>query len=121
MQKRGKTAAGTQRWLCVWCAKSCALGHETQKQDRQLDRFVDWLLGKKSQLELSIPDRTWREQIKWCWTVVPKPVSAGHMHSVLLLDGIRVGMLVCLIARTTTAVVAWEWVAYGLHPYLRSP
>ena len=112
MQKRGKTAAGTQRWLCVQCAKSHALGHETQKQDRELDRFVAWLLGKKSQSELSIPDRTWRQKIKWCWNVSPTPSPILKQHPTLLLDGIRIGSVVCLIARTVECVVAWQWVPY---------
>ncbi len=53
MQKRGKTAAGTQRWLCLPCSRSHSLGHETQARGRLLDRFVAWLLGKQSQAELS--------------------------------------------------------------------
>jgi len=112
MQKRGKTAAGTQRWLCLHCTRSHALGHETQQQDRQLDRFVDWLLGKKSQTELGVSDRTWRAQTAWCWQVVPKPILTGETYPVLLLDGIRVGSLVCLIARTPEYVIAWTWVPY---------
>lgn len=112
MQKRGKTAAGTQRWLCLHCAKSHALGHETQKQGRQLDRFVDWLLGKRSQAELRVSDRTWRKQTEWCWSIAPMPVLTGEACSILLLDGIRVGSLVCLIARTPQYVVAWAWVPY---------
>lgn len=34
------------------------------------------------------------------------------MYPVLLLDGIRVGSLVCLIARTPQHVVSWTWVPY---------
>src|ERR1700683_791366 len=93
MQKRGKTAAGTQRWLCVHCTRSHAL-------------------GKKSQAELGVSDRTWRAQTAWCWQVVPKPILTGETYPVLLLDGIRVGSLVCLVARTPGHVIAWTWVPY---------
>lgn len=112
MQKRGKTAAGTQRWLCVHCRRSHSLGHDTQQRGRLLDRFVAWLLGKQSQEELAVPARTWRQQIQWCWEVVPKPDQMSEVHPVIILDGIRVGSLVCLIARTPRAVLAWRWVGW---------
>lgn len=112
MQKRGKTAAGTQRWLCVDCSRSHGLGHDTQKRSRLLDRFVSWLLGKQSQAELAVSDRTWRHQTNWCWQVVPKIELVSTVYPVILLDGIRVGSLVCLIARTPTEVVAWTWVGW---------
>ena len=112
MQKRGKTAGGKQRWLCIKCSRSHSLGHETQQQSRLLDRFVSWLLGKQSQTELSIPDRTWRAQTSWCWNIIPKPVITGEVYEIILIDGIRVGSLVCLIARTPTTVITWLWVLY---------
>lgn len=114
MQKRGKDARGKQRWLCSSCQQSRSLGHETQAHGRLLDRFVDWLLGKQSQAELNhgLTDRGWRKQIAWCWQIVPQSTLTGEMHPILLLDGIRIGSLVCLIARTPTYVVAWHWVPY---------
>lgn len=69
MQRRGKTAAGTQRWKCLNCTRSHSLGHETQKQGRLLDRFVDWLLSKRSQTELTgsaNAARSWRNQTTSC-------------------------------------------------------
>ena len=56
--------------------------------------------------------RTWRAQTVWCWDIVPKPILSGEAHPILLLDGIRVGSLVCLIARTPEYVVAWCWAPY---------
>lgn len=112
MQKRGKTAAGTQRWLCVSCSQSHSLGHDTQKRGRLLDRFVGWLLGKLSQDELTVPGRTWREQTEWCWQIVPKPGGPSEVHPIILLDGIRISGVVCLIARTPTAVIVWRWVGW---------
>lgn len=112
LQKRGLTAAGTQRWLCIVCKKSATRPRDDLSRALLLDRFVSWLLGKKSQTELSISDRTWREQIKWCWSVAPRVVVSNETYPILLLDGMRVGMLVCLIARTPEHVVAWRWVPY---------
>lgn len=113
MQKRGKTAKGTQRWLCVKCTGSHSLGHETQKKGRLLDRFVAWLLGKQSQSELKVSsERTWRRHIAWCWQIIPKPVLTGEVYPIILMDGTQVGSLVCLITRTPQAVIAWHWAGW---------
>ena len=71
-------------------------------------------MGKSSQTELpyGLTDRTWRKQTEWCWDIVPKPEITGEIYPVILLDGIGVGNLVCLIARTPTAVVAWQWAGW---------
>lgn len=113
MQKRGKTVAGTQRWLCLPCSRSHSLGHETQARGRLLDRFVSWLLGKQSQAELAgVTERTWRAQTNWCWDVIVPHERTGEVHETIIIDGIRIGSLVCLIARTTEYVIAWTWVPY---------
>ncbi len=114
MQKRGQTAAGTQRWLCLGCSQSHSLGHDTQKRGRLLDRFVSWLLGKQSQAELaqSFTDRALRTQTAWCWEIVPKPEVTGEVHEIILLDGIRVGNVVCLVARAPSYVIGWHWVPW---------
>ena len=114
MQKRGKTTQGKQRWLCVSCSQSRSLGHETQKRGRLLDHFVAWLLGKHSQTELPTgsTDRTWRNQTNWCWQIVPKPALTGEVYPVILLDGIRIGSQVCLIARTPEYVIGWTWAGW---------
>lgn len=79
-----------------------------------LDRFVAWLLGKQSQSELKhgVTDRTWRKQTEWCWEIIPSPTLTGEAHPILLLDGLRVGSQVCLVARTPQYVIAWVWVPY---------
>ena len=81
-----------------------------------LERFVSWLMGKQSQAELKLPngvtDRAWREQTAWCWGVTPYPQQTGDIYPVILLDGIGVGSLVCLVARTPEFVIGWEWVGW---------
>ena len=112
LQKRGLTAAGTQRWLCQICSKSNIRDRPDLSKAFTLDRFVAWLLGKQSQVELKGSDRTWRAQTSWCWDIIPKPELTGEVYEIILIDGIRVGNLVCLIARTPTAVIDWLWVLY---------
>jgi len=36
----------------------------------------------------------------------------GEIYPIILLDGIRIGSLVCLIARTPNAVIAWHWAGW---------
>lgn len=71
-------------------------------------------MGKQSQTELPhrLTDRTWRKQTSWCWDVVPKPERTGEIYPIILLDGIGIGSLVCLIARTPTAVIGWHWAGW---------
>jgi hypothetical protein len=73
-------------------------------------------MGKQSQSELKlsvgITDRAWRDQTAWCWSVAPYPEQTGEVHPVILLDGIGVGSLVCLVARTPEYVIGWCWVGW---------
>lgn len=112
MQKWGKTAAGTQRWRCPRCTDTQIHLRPDLARALLLERFVSWLLGKLSQAELPVAGRTWRSQIAWCWQITPKPDPPSEVHPIILLDGIRIGSLVCLIARTPQAVLAWRWVGW---------
>ncbi len=73
-------------------------------------------MGKQSQTELKPPDgvtdRAWRMQTAWCWNVVPYREQTGEPYPVILLDGIGVGSLVCLVARTPEFVIGWRWVGW---------
>jgi len=44
-------------------------------------------------------------------------VLTGEIHHAIIIDGIRIGSSVCLIARTTTFVIDWEWVPYESSRY----
>jgi hypothetical protein len=114
LQKRGLTAAGTQRWFCPHCVSSATRPRTDLSRAFVLERFVAWLMGKQSQVELShnLTDRMWRIQTAWCWQVVPKPTFTGETYSIILLDGIRIGSLVCLIARTPQYVIGWTWAGW---------
>ncbi len=112
LQKWGRTNAGTSRWRCSSCTSTCIRARPDLSKSLLLERFVNWLLGKQSQEELGVAARTWRAQTAWCWQVAPKPILSGEVYPILLLDGIRVGNLVCLIARTPQYVVSWCWALY---------
>lgn len=114
LQKWGKTKAGTQRWRCPKCTGTQVRKRPDLVKGLALERFISWLLGKQSQVELpiGITDRTWRNQTAWCWSITPKPELTGEVPFAVILDGIRVGALVCLIARTTEYVIAWHWAPY---------
>ena len=74
--------------------------------------LLAWLLGKNSQDELDGSARTFRDQTTWCWRVPVPSVLVGEIHHAIIVDGIRAGGQVCLIARTTKYVVAWLWAPY---------
>ena len=116
LQKRGLTSVGTQRWKCITCNKSGIKPRQDLAKGLALERFVAWLLGKQSQTELAlaenITDRTWRNQTDWCWEIVPKPTLTGEVYPIILLDGIKVGNLVDLIARNPQAVINWHWAGW---------
>jgi len=114
LQKRGLTKAGTQRWLCPRCAKSATKPRADLRRALTLERFVRWLLGKQSQVELPSrsTDRTWRNQTSWCWGISPRPDLTGEVYPTVLLDGIRVGSQVNLIARTAGSVIDWHWAVW---------
>ena len=110
LQKRSKTAAGTQRWQCTNCQTSLTLSRPDLSRAFLFESFLAWLLGKDSQTELVGSARTFRDQTAWCW-LVPVPVFlTGEVHHAIVIDGIRIGGRVCLIARTKHYVVAWLWV-----------
>ena len=44
-------------------------------------------------------------------------VLTGEIHHTVIIDGIRIGPYVCLIARTVKHVIGWEWVPYESSQY----
>lgn len=113
MQRRGRTAAGTQRWYCPRCHRS-AVRHRPDVRrtaDRQL--FRDWITGTKSLTDLADRLRVSRwslhRRFAWCWDHPPLPdVPTSLAGQVLIVDGVYLRRDVCiLIARTPRGVVSW--------------
>jgi len=115
LQKRGLTAAGTQRWYCSECTKSSCRARPDLARKLLLERFTRWLLDKESQTELAermgYSVRTWRNKIAQCWDVIP-PRKLGVMPEspgVIMMDGTRVASLICLVMRTLDGVLGWQF------------
>lgn len=109
LKKRGKTANGKQRWYCRYCQVSSLRLRPDLRRAIVFESFVSWLLGKASPDELQLSGRTFRDRIVWCWEVPVPHVRTGEIHHAIIVDGIKAGGRVCLIARTTDYVVAWLW------------
>jgi len=110
LKQRGKTAAGTQRWYCHVCRQSFTMPRPDLSRIFVFESFYSWLLGKDAQIELGGSARTFRDQTSWCWSIPTPVVLTGEVHHAVIIDGIRVGSQVCLIARTTEYVITWLWV-----------
>ena len=109
LKKRGKTAAGRQRWYCRVCTQSSVRKRTDLRHLFTFEQFIEWLLGKASQAELGVASRTFRHQISWCWDVPVPIVQTGEIHHAVIIDGIRVGGRTCLVARTTEYVIDLVW------------
>lgn len=66
LKKRGKTAAGRQRWYCRVCTQSSVRKRTDLRHLFTFEQFIEWLLGKASQAELGVASRTFRHQTSWC-------------------------------------------------------
>ena len=121
LQKRGLTAAGSQRWYCSGCCVSSTKKRNDLTKKKLLQSFVSWLLGRKTLSEVcstyyanhqTISIRQWQRNTEWCWHVKIRPVLTGEVHEFVVLDGIRVGDMVCIIARSSRYVLNWHWVSH---------
>jgi hypothetical protein len=117
LQKWGKTAVSKQRWRCCICNSAVTKPRPDLSRGFVFEGFVSWLLGKASQGELDVAGRTFRDQTSWCWEIPAPSVLTGQIHSTIIVDGIKVGDRVCLIARTTKYVIAWLLVPYESSVY----
>lgn len=72
LKKRGKTAAGTQRWYCKGCSQSSIKPRLDLSRVFVFERFMAWLLGKASQDELDGSSRTFRYRTAWLLGCSPK-------------------------------------------------
>lgn len=114
LQKWGKTKAGAQRWRCPNCSNTNTKPRQDLTKKLLLQRFIKWLLGKQSQVELNhgLTDRAWRKQIEWCWGIIPRPKVNSIPETILLIDATRVGNQVCFIARNTKHIINWLWFSH---------
>jgi hypothetical protein len=80
-------------------------------------------LGKQTQADIAAKAkrsaRQFRRKTAWCWDTpsLGRLVLTGEVHQAIIIDGIRIGPYVCLIARTVAYVIGWEWVPYESSQY----
>ncbi|MFT3799183.1 IS1249 family transposase [Microbacterium sp.] len=109
--KNGKTAAGSQRWKCPSCGISSSRKRDDVTRKAQLDRFLNWLLGKQSQAESDgLTGRSFRDQTAWCWRIRPALPKVTDPPRVALIDGTYLadhGLLIATDEHQTP--LAWQW------------
>ena len=114
MQRRGRTAAGTQRWYCRSCTSS-AVRKRPDTQDRHHRMlFTRWLTGNRSLSEIAhdygISRRTLARWFAPLWENIQRPpVLIQDPCATYILDGVYLSGRenAALICRTLTAQLSW--------------
>lgn len=106
MVRNGRTAAGTQRWLCGSCRATKT--HRIDNDAKLLKTFLDWLFSSRTQAETRWSARTFRRKCAKFWGVWPIPQPTGEIHRVVYVDGLHIAKNVhVLIACTDEHVIGW--------------
>lgn len=106
-KRNGKTKAGTTRWRCMSCGASTTQRYD--KNTKLLALFLKWLLSKRRQSEMGVPDRTFRHLTSGFWSIWPIAPVCDEVHHVVHVDGIWLGRkAVILIAATKDCVIGWH-------------
>lgn len=109
--KNGKTAAGTQRWLCPTCKASSVRKRSDVTRKHHLHLFLTWLLGRLSQAETDgLTGRSFRDQTAWCWNITPRLPKVLTPPKYVMIDGTYIGDWCLLIATDEHHTpLAWQW------------
>ena len=106
MVRNGKTAAGSQRWLCKSCRATTT--HKLDNTAKQLKTFLKWLLSNERQADMAGGGRTFRRKCSKFWSIWPLAPITGEVHHVVFADGIHLARnAVVLIACTQDHVIGW--------------
>lgn len=116
MQRRGKTAAGTQRWFCSTCLKSGIKNNPWVVKRHKTGLFIRWLCGNATLSELArkhrLTQRTLQRHFKPLWKQLPSPqIPQSLRDQSLILDAVSIESrrLMALIGRTRNHVVNWTF------------
>ena len=113
MQKRGKTAAGTQRWYCTFCEESSTKRRPDHQERSKEKLFKQWLTGNATLGEIArsqgVSVRTLQDWFRSCWQ---RPCAAilKQPADILVLDATgmsRECVLLVVLNTETNAPVAW--------------
>lgn len=110
-KRNGKTVAGKQRFRCLNCGASSSGTRADVSRRAELEAFLAWLLGKKSQTEITgtLTGRSFRRRTQWCWRIEPVIPVTGEIYDQVQIDGIYLGSWSCLIAISGEHVMGWQW------------
>ena len=101
-KRNGRTSSGRTRWRCKSCGASTTQSYDNTA--KLLKLFVGWLLSKRSQEELDMPARTFRQLTSRFWSLWPVLPICDEVHHVVYMDGLWIGRsAVLLIACTSRA------------------
>lgn len=109
--KNGRNTAGNQRWRCPNCGASSVRKRPDRSRLFTLLRFLDWLLGKHTQTELSSgTGRTFRHHTQWCWNLRPRIPVTGVVYDVLQIDGFHLRAGWCILVATHQGrTITYQW------------
>ena len=106
MVRNGRTAAGSQRWLCKSCRATET--HRIDNSAKQLQSFLSWLLSRKRQADMPGGGRTFRRKCSRFWEVWPLPPLVDEIFHFVYVDGIYLARnVVVLIAYSGKHVLGW--------------
>ena len=112
--KNGKTAAGTQRWLCPQCQASSINTRAHTSEIRHFKIFIDWILSGESAdhlaTRLGVTRRTLTRWFTLLWFItVPTATDSHRVYDQVFIDGTYFHKKCLLVACTQTHVIAWHW------------
>lgn len=95
MQKRGKTAKGTQRWYCPWCQTSAVKTRQDTRLRYRRQLFTKWSTGFSSRATIAKTYSVNRRTItRWVTPVLQEPSSFSHHEgtsgNMILCDGLHI-------------------------------
>ena len=116
LQKRGKTAAGTQRYFCPHCHRYCVRKRVDLAVRNHFKLYLDWQVGKPSLQEIANNHKTTRQTLnKWFkpfrnQEIVPIHVSC--QQQVIIIDGYGFTHCSCvalIVQLNTGKIVTWKF------------
>ena len=122
MVRRGKTSAGTQRWICKKCQKSAVWKNKKSSFRYRRNLFNRWICGNLSLEDLakirSLSSRTLQRWFKPFWEYQPNsPIPDSLSNQILIVDAVSIeprrGM--ALIGRTPEKVIHWIFAKHECH------
>lgn len=123
--KNGKTAAGTQRWICPACKASSINARPITQEKRHFAIFLDWVLSGESAdhlaTRLGINRRTLTRWFRLFWFIsVPTDTDPYRVYDQVFIDGTYFHKKCPLVACTKDHVIAWHWcLKESSHEYLK--